>query len=103
MAVFDGSGNQVYYKAYDPFRSFNESPNRRIEYNRTVPLQTTGSTGGSVHVLSTRDTWLYDPTYGQLEVNFTRDNLIPIDIPPVPDIPKVEIDCGSCEVKEFDC
>ena len=103
MAVFDGAGNQVYYKAYDPFRSFNESPNRRIEYNRTVPLQTTGSTGGSVHVLSTRDTWLYDPTYGQLEVNFTRDNLIPIDIPPVPDIPKVEIDCGSCEVKEFDC
>lgn len=103
MAVFDGAGNQVYYKAYDPFRSFNESPNRRIEYNRTVPLQTTGSTGGSVHVLSTRDTWLYDPTYGQLEVNFTRDNLIPIDIPPVPEIPKVEIDCGSCEVKEFDC
>lgn len=102
ITIYDRNGGALYSRDYNPYESWSLDVNKRVTFNENVPLQLTGSQQGAVKLLATRDTWIYDPTYGELSVNFTIDKPLPIEEPKLPEINKVLIGKIKYEEREYE-
>lgn len=87
FVIKDKDGNIIFDKSYNPYQSWSETPNKTVTYNVVKKLDASGASTGDYLLLKTEDTWVGSPTYGEIYINYTNNN-IPVDI--------LNTECGRC-------
>lgn len=115
FVVKDDDGAVVFSKTYNPYASWRDTADKVITYNSTLDIQPKTGSDGNLRILSTEDTWIGNPTFGNITLQYTNNNE---PIPGIDDLTTACIDPNSqdaiadgsgvelpkdCEIKHFEC